>query len=551
MATLSPSTIPSTAGSPIASFSFLRKPHHISTLSRRNHSFKISCKSQDNESPPPPQQNHPRQPKVLDRRNVLIGLGGTTLAAGAASAAPVSAPDLTNCGAADLPTGVATTDCCPPESTKILQFKFPQFNSLRVRPAAHLADDKYWAKFERAFKLMNELPDSDPRSFTQQADVHCAYCNGAYEQVGFPDLDLQVHNSWLFFPFHRYYLYFFEKILGKLIDDPNFAMPFWAWDTPKGMTMPARYANTNSPLYSDIRDAKHQPPVLIDLDYNLTDETVTEKEQISSNLAIMYRQVVSSGKTPKLFMGTPYRAGDEPDPGAGSLENTPHGPVHIWVGDRTLPNAGGKRKDFTDSDWLNTEFLFYDEEARLLVKVKVKDSLDEKKFGYEYQKIDVPWLKSRATPRLSKVARKAKKAGVAMAADISEFPITLDKIVRVLVSRPKKSRSQSQKDEEEEILVIDGIEVDREAFVKFDVFINDEDEKVIRPDNSEFAGSFVNVPRKSKTGSSKLKTCLRLGITELLEDLDAEGDESVVVTFVPRQGASNVTISGAKIEFES
>ncbi|XP_057499817.1 polyphenol oxidase, chloroplastic-like [Actinidia eriantha] len=582
MATLTPSTIPSTAGTPIASFSFLRKSHNISTLSRRNHSFKISCKSQDNESPPPPQQNHPRQPKVLDRRNVLIWLGGTTLAAGAASAAPVSAPDLTNCGAADLPTGVASTDCCPPESTKILEFKLPQFNSIRVRPAAHLTDDKYMAKFERAFKLMNELPDSDPRSFTQQADVHCAYCNGAYEQVGFPDLDLQVHNSWLFFPFHRYYLYFFEKILGKLIDDPNFAMPFWAWDTPKGMTTPARYANTNSPLYSEIRDAKHQPPVLMDLDYNLTDETVTEKEQISSNLAIMYRQVVSSGKTPKLFMGTPYRAGDEPDPGAGSLENTPHGPVHIWVGDRTLPSIqnmgnfatagrdplfyahhgnvdrmwsiwktlGGKRKDYTDSDWLNTEFLFYDEEARL-VKVKVKDSLDEKKFGYEYQKIDVPWLKSRATPRVSKVARKAKKTGVAMAADISEFPITLDKIVRVLVSRPKKSRTQSQKDEEEEILVIDGIEVDREAFVKFDVFINDEDEKVIRPDNSEFAGSFVNVPRKSKTGSSKLKTCLRLGITELLEDLDAEGDESVVVTFVPRQGASNVTISGAKIEFES
>ena len=122
--------------------------------------------------------------------------------------------------------------------------------------------------------------------------------------------------------------------------------------------------------------------------------------------------------------------------------------------------------------------------------------------------------------------------------------------MRVLVSRPKKSRSQSEKDDEEEILVIDGIEVDREAFVKFDVFINDEDEKVIRPDNSEFAGSFVNVPRKSKSGA-KTKTFLRLGITELLEDLDAEDDESVVVTFVPRQGSSNVTINGATIEFDS
>ena len=218
MATLSTPTIASASATPISSFSYLKNSHHIPTLSRRNHSFKISCNSKDNESPlpPPPPPPHPRQPKALDRRNVLIGFGGTTLAAGAAYAAPVSAPDLTNCGAADLPTGVAPTNCCPPESTKILNFKPPQYNSLRVRPAAHLADKKYIAKFERAIKLMKELPDSDPRSFKQQADIHCAYCNGAYEQVGFPDLDLQVHNSWIFFPFHRYYLYFFEKNLGEL-----------------------------------------------------------------------------------------------------------------------------------------------------------------------------------------------------------------------------------------------------------------------------------------------------------------------------------------------
>ncbi|KAF7803500.1 polyphenol oxidase, chloroplastic-like [Senna tora] len=41
-------------------------------------------------------------------------------------------------------------------------------------------------------------------SFTQQANIHCAYCDGAYHQVGFPEMDLQVHNSWLFLPFHRW-----------------------------------------------------------------------------------------------------------------------------------------------------------------------------------------------------------------------------------------------------------------------------------------------------------------------------------------------------------
>lgn len=122
-----------------------------------------------------------------------------------------------------------------------------------------------------------------------------------------------------------------------------------------------------------------------------------------------------------------------------------------------------------------------------------------------------------------------------------------------MVARPKKSRTTKEKDDEEEILVIEGIEVDRESFVKFDVFINDEDEKVIRPGNSEFAGSFVNVPHKHKHSSGKniTKTRLRLGISDLLEDLGAEDDDGVVITLVPRSGAGNVTVGGAKIEFDS
>ncbi|XP_028111583.1 polyphenol oxidase, chloroplastic-like [Camellia sinensis] len=117
------------------------------------------------------------------------------------------------------------------------------------------------------------------------------------------------------------------------------------------------------------------------------------------------------------------------------------------------------------------------------------------------------------------------------------------------VPRPKKSRSKKEKDDEEEILVIEGIEVDQDVFVKFDVLINDEHE-VIGPDNTEFAGSFVNVPHKHKHGK-KIKTMLRLGIAELLEELGAEDDDGVLVTLVPKNGAGAVTIGGVKIEFDS
>ncbi|MCA2146139.1 tyrosinase family protein, partial [Citrobacter portucalensis] len=525
----------------------------------------------------------------FDRRDVLVGLGGLYGVANLTSdpfalATPIQAPDLTKCGKADLPAGAKPTNCCPPPSTKITDFKLPTYNALRVRRAAHLVDDKYVAKYERAIQLMKELPADDPRSFTQQANVHCAYCDGAYHQVGFPELDLQVHNSWLFFPFHRYYLYFYEKILGKLIDDPSFTLPFWNWDSPDGMKMPSIYANPRSSLYNKLRDAKHQPPKLIDLDYNLTDETTTKKDQIDSNLKIMYRQMVSNGKTAKLFMGSAYRAGDESDPGAGALENIPHGPVHIWSGDRTQPNIedmgnfysagrdpiffahhsnvdrmwtvwktlGGKRKDFTDPDWLEASFLFYDENAKP-VRVKVRDCLDTKNLGYVYQDVEIPWLKNKPTPK--KIFKKVANAlGVAHAAELktnfvepTQFPIVLDKTISTVVPRPRKSRSKKEKEEEEEVLVIDGIEFEKDTAVKFDVFINDEDEVATGPDKTEFAGSFVSVPHKHKH-HRKLKTRLILGLTDLLEDLNAEDDDSVVVTLVPRYG-KNVSIGGIKIEF--
>ncbi|XP_004303397.1 PREDICTED: polyphenol oxidase, chloroplastic-like [Fragaria vesca subsp. vesca] len=572
---------------------------HISLVQNSKPSFirssRIICKCTSSNQNPSDEHKHSHQTN-LDRRNVLIGLGGLYgVGLGSADpfafAKPVAPPDLSKCGAADLPPGATPINCCPPISDKIVDFTFPSSSPLRVRPAAHAVDQAYIDKYSKAIELMKALPDSDPRSFSQQADIHCAYCDGAYDQVGFPDLELQIHQSWLFYPFHRYYLYFYEKILGKLIDDPTFALPFWNWDSPPGMKLPALFADPKSPLYNELRNANHQPPTLLDLDWNLTDTPTTEADQISSNLKIMYRQMVSNAKKQQLFFGTAYRAGTDPSPGSGSIESTPHGPVHVWTGDNTQPNyedmgnfysaardpiffshhsnvdrmwsvwktLGATNKDITDPDWLDTGFLFYDENAQL-VRVKVRDCLDSKKLGYVYQDVDIPWLTSKPTPRRSKLAKTAKAVGVARAATSGpkvvgrgDFPIKLDSKISTVVKRPKqKKRSKKEKEDEEEILVIGGIEFEKDTAVKFDVYVNDleDDDEPGKPDDSEFAGSFVNVPHKHKDKKKKkTKSCLRLGLTDLLEDLGAEDDESVVVTLVPRYGTKSLKIDTIKIEF--
>lgn len=129
--------------------------------------------------------------------------------------------------------------------------------------------------------------------------------------------------------------------------------------------------------------------------------------------------------------------------------------------------------------------------------------------------------------------------------ELTEFPIILDSVISVTVPRPKKCRTKEEKEEEEEVLAIQGIEFVADELVKFDVHVNDDEDDLSRPDNSEFAGSFVYLPHRRKT----VTTSLRLGITDLLDDLGADGDDSIKVTLVPKCVKRPVTIGKLKIEF--
>ncbi|CAI0468564.1 unnamed protein product [Linum tenue] len=575
-------SLPSAAKTPnpAANSSFLPRRHHYFSLSpssslrfRPKYSSgacRATSRREDDDG------SHRRS----TRRDVLLagGLYGAAAAltqSPAAFSQPITAPDTTQCGAADLPAGAEPTNCCPPPARRFKDFDPTSVSSrTRVRPAAHLVDEAYVDKYKRAVELMKALPADDPRSFTQQANVHCAnqanvhcaYCNGAYDQVGItPSVALQIHFSWIFFPFHRYYLYFFERILGKLIDDPTFALPFWNWDSPDGMQIPAIFADPASPLYDAIRAPDHLPGGSSPL------------AQWQSNRDVMHTQMVSGAKKRTLFFGTPLKAGDLADGnGQGTLERTPHGNLHIWVGDLTREykedmgnlysagrdplfychhgnvdrmwdlwkTLGPRRTDFTDPDWLDAAFLFYDENCKL-VRCKIRDSLDNEKLRTGYQSVPILWKDSKRVPKKIRNKATAKKRELT---DLSKFPLVLNKAISVAVPRPRKNRSKAEKEEEEEVVVVKGIEIDRSQVIKFDVALNDDDDGApAGPRDTEFAGSFVNVPHRQKPGASKFKTALTLGITDLLEDLGADGDDTVVVTLVPKVGEP--VIGGLKIDY--
>ncbi|KAH6785368.1 hypothetical protein C2S51_037823 [Perilla frutescens var. frutescens] len=549
---------------------FSANPSLLLTRARRSHRSQVSCNGDADKKP--------SEEARVDRRNMLLGLGGLYGAANLisdprANANPIQAPEFKICGTAhDFNTGdPLDVNCCPPLAGNIIDYKLPPVTKLRRRSAVHKLSKDNIAKYEEAIRRMRELDKTDPtdpRGFTQQANIHCAYCNGAHDQVGYSGLDLSVHYSWIFFPFHRWYLYFYERILGSLINDPTFALPFWNWDNPKGMHLPPIFDNEKSTLYDANRNQDHRGSAIVNLALN---SDVTDPLQIiSNNLSIMYNEMIGGVNSAIDFMGQPYKAGDPVPPMAqgGTSERGSHISIHAWVGDprnkynEDLGNfySAGRDtafychhsnvdrmwaiwkslkadypKDINDPDYLNASFLFYDENKQL-VKVKVADCLDYRKMGYEYEKIDVPWLSYRPTKRdvrakiqdISKGAERAEKV----------FPITLDNVVRVLVSKPSKGQAN-------EVLVVQDILTDSTKLVKFDVYVNDEDNKPQEVDKAEYAGTFAQLPQKIYSKTSK--GSLRLSLKELYENIDIGDDDSVVVTIIPRYNGKYVTIGGVKI----
>ncbi|CAH1450036.1 unnamed protein product [Lactuca virosa] len=577
------------------------------THPQKNHRFKVSC----NVAPDGneklllvPDSKNLILPKPsldtlnVDRRNLLLGLGGLYSTVNfsslpAAIAAPITTPDISTCIPSEqgfnVQDSVRSNQCCPPMMTTTPKdFVFPKDNAIRVRPAAHRATPEYVAKYKAAIQAMRDLPDEHPHSFVQQAKIHCAYCNGGYTQVasGYADKQLQIHNSWLFFPFHRWYLYFYERILGKLIDDPTFALPYWNWDNPAGMSFPAFFETDGkrNPVFDAFRNVNHvSPEVVVDLDYNGSDSGAPCLQQISTNLAAMYKQMVSNATDPLSFFGGEFRAGDDPfgnsDPSVGSIEAGCHTAMHRWTGNPRMPNnedmgnfySAGYDPAFyvhhanvdrmwkvwkdlgikghnepTDPDWLNASYVFYDENEEL-VRVYNKDCVQIENLKYDFELSPLPWLKNRPVAH-TKPDTTTKPVEKVTVPDV-KFPIKLDKIQKVLVKRPAKNRSQSEKEKATEQLLIKGIKFNVSKFVKFDVFVNDQDDvPASSASESEFAGSFAQLPHHHGGHKKLMTSAARFGLTELLEDIGAEDDEYILVTLVPKVGAEDLTIDEIKVE---
>lgn len=314
------------------------------------------------------------------------------------------------------------------------------------------------ASLARGFQVMMQRSfnnPNDPTGLTYQANMHSTLLSSGMCSMGDgsnPLWDQCQHYSDLFFPWHRMYLYYFERILRAASGDPNLALPYWNYESSSELTLPSAFLTpavpcsqvTNpspglyvfqlqdpsshpgcNPLYLPDRSMDGSPPpALCSGPPHCAVATATDSTAFGD---LDFEGSMGAGS----FGGAPP-PGSPPSPchfdvtslgtipAQGDLESHPHDVIHGQVGGvmgettqsandpifylhhteidhlwkRWLAQGGGQANPTSDSTWMNTSFTFYDETGNV-VSLSVKDALDTvTQLDYRYD--DDPTVQSMA-----------------------------------------------------------------------------------------------------------------------------------------------------------
>jgi len=252
---------------------------------------------------------------------------------------------------------------------------------------------------------MKARPQTDPTSWWYQAKMHALDSGTALALQ-----DQCQHRQFLFFSWHRMFVYYFERILRAATGDASFAQPYWNYtDNPSQGPIPEPYrlpasATTNA-LYDPTRAAIYNggaalPPsdVSYASGFNLTNFTSASAGVPSfGGLTVTGAQHFPSGG------------------GSGQIERSPHNNVHndisgdmaggespkdpvfwlhhsnidrLWK--RWLALGNGRANPTTDTVWMTHAFTFFDETGaqKTLTGAQVLNTVTQ--LGYRYD--DDPYI---------------------------------------------------------------------------------------------------------------------------------------------------------------
>jgi len=241
------------------------------------------------------------------------------------------------------------------------------------------SSDPIITTYKNAVQQMKALPSSNPLSWEFQAQIHNNSC---------------IHRNWLWLPWHRAYLSYFERICRKLTGDNNFALPYWNWNTRPAVPDP--FWDTSSSLFDSNRG-------------------VTQSDQAdSSYIGTSVLNGILSEPSFELFASARPLAGQNlhfpihGEPTEGLLEGTPHDHIHGFVGGDMGAfisprdpvfythhcmvdcmwnhwNVDLGNANTNDSGWMNFAFNDFFDENGNSVSVTVAVTLLMPLFAYQYE----------------------------------------------------------------------------------------------------------------------------------------------------------------------
>jgi polyphenol oxidase len=180
---------------------------------------------------------------------------------------------------------------------------------IKLRQSASSLSATQLTALQNAFAAVRALPAADKRRWVLQADLHALYCGSCSNNA------VDIHGSWSFFPWHRAYLYYLERILGTLVGDiNNFRLPYWDWENVR--SLPTSYRTPNSSSNSQWDGNRNSG---IAGGGNLPAGDGTQSRIDTLNLLTDFTS----------FGGNSFTG--------GALEDDPHGIIHMDVGLPSYP----------------------------------------------------------------------------------------------------------------------------------------------------------------------------------------------------------------------
>jgi hypothetical protein len=252
------------------------------------------------------------------------------------------------------------------------------------------ASDPILVSYANAIHAMKARPSTDPLSWDYQAAIHGTLLSGSH-----PAWRTCEHGTYFFWPWHRMYLSWFEKIIRRMSGDYGWALPYWNYESPSERQLPAPFRDPSSELYTANRGpgwnsgASSLPAGDVDTSAGMAWTTFSDA--------------------------------------SSSLEGTPHGAVHVliggWMGsvptaaqdpifylhhcniDRLwnlwLAQGGGRTDPLGDNTWKTTSFTFFDQNGNQVnnTSCDVLRCTEQLNYTYEgeppevkeYCNIIIPW----------------------------------------------------------------------------------------------------------------------------------------------------------------